>query len=172
MLESRPLPAWLALLGRVLDVLAKGLLAIALIVLAGIFLLMNAEIAVRYLLGRSTLIADEYAGYGFAIVVFAGLMYAHRSNALLRVELGLRVMQGRTRMVALVLAALVSALLAAFSAYVGYRTFGLSWRFNSTSAFTSQTPLWLPQLAMPVGFVLLAVSFLEEAVRRLYVPED
>ncbi len=162
------LPAWLRGLRRLLDLISQVLLAIAIVVLVLIFVLMNTEIVTRYLFGASTLIADEYTGYGFAIVILSGLMYAHRSGALLRVDFGVNLLGSGWRTGALVLASLASLALASFSAYAGYRAWALSWLFNSSSSFTSATPLWIPQIAMPIGFVLLAVSFAEEAVSRLY----
>lgn len=162
------LPAWLRGLRRALDLVSQVLLGIAILVLVLIFALMNTEIVTRYVFGRSTLIADEYTGYGFAILILAGFMYAHRTGALLRVDFGVNLLRGRWRTGSLVLASVASAGLATFSAYAGYRAWALSWLFNSSSSFTSATPLWIPQIAMPIGFALLAASFAEEAVSRLY----
>jgi C4-dicarboxylate transporter DctQ subunit len=161
------LPGWLKLLGASLDGLAKALLWLAMLVLALTFLLMNVEIAARSALGRSTLIADEYAGYGFATIVLAAMLHAHRRGALLRVGWVERWSLPVARRVMLATAAMLSTVLAAFSAYAGFRLWSLSWRFDSTSAFASETPLWLPQLAVPIGFALRALSFAEEALRRL-----
>lgn len=162
------LPLWLRGVRWALDAAAHVLLGVAILVLVLIFALMNTEIVTRYVFGRSTLIADEYTGYGFAVLILAGFMYAHRSGALLRVDFGVNLLRGRWHTGSLVLASVASAGLAAFSAYAGYRAWALSWLFNSSSSFTSATPLWIPQIAMPIGLALLALSFAEEAVSRLY----
>lgn len=161
------LPRWLAVLGQALDHLATACLWLAMLVLALTLVLMNVEIATRYLLGSSTLIADEYGGYGFCITVMAGLLYAHRRNALLRVDFAVARLRGRARGVVLALGAALSAGLALVTAYAGYQAWSLSWLFASTSAFASETPLWIPQAAVPLGMGLLALSFVEEMLRRL-----
>lgn len=160
------LPIWLRGLRRALDVMAGGLLVVSIAVLGLIFCLMNVEIFSRTLFGVSTLVADEYAGYGFALVIMAGLTYAHRSGALLHVDIGRRLMGRQTRALSLAFASLASLVVACFAAYVGYSTWALSWLFESTSAFSSGTPLWLPQAAVPVGFSILALSFAEEFLSR------
>ncbi|WP_108660030.1 TRAP transporter small permease [Acuticoccus kandeliae] len=167
-IDPAALPPWLRGLRRALDIVAHLLVGLAMIVLALVFGLMNVEIVSRYLFGVSTLIADEYGGYGFAFVILAGLIYAHRAGALLRVEFGLGLMGRRGRPVALAVASLASLVLCAFSAYAGYKTWALSWLFNSGSAFASTTPLWIPQAVLPVGFALLALSFAEELLSRIF----
>lgn len=163
------LPLWLRGLRRTLDIAAAALLTVAILVLVLVFVLMNVEIFSRTVMGVSTLIADEYAGYGFALTVMAGLTWTHRSGALLRVDFGVDRMGPRLRAVSLALASLVSAAAAGFAAYVGYKTWALSWLFDSASAFSSNTPLWLPQAAVPLGFGILALSFAEELLSRSFL---
>jgi TRAP-type C4-dicarboxylate transport system permease small subunit len=165
--DAAILPVWLRGLRHGLDVIAAGLLAFAMVILILVFCLMNVEIVSRSLFGISTLISDEYGGYGFAILIMAGLMYAHRSDALLRVDFGIAHMGSRTRAISLSLASIASLAAAAFAAYAGYSLWSLNWMFGSTSAFASGTPLWLPQTAVPVGFALLALSFAEEFLTRI-----
>jgi len=163
------LPPWLRSLRRGLDLLSAGLLGSAMLVLALVFCLMNVEIVTRSAFGVSTLISDEYGGYGFAFVIMAGLMYAHRSGALLRVEFGASLMGRRVRAVSLCLASLASLAATGLAAVAGYWTWSLSWLFGSTSSFASSTPLWLPQIAVPIGLALLALSFAEEFLTRAWI---
>lgn len=160
-------PAWARQLRRVLDAVALLALWLAGAMLAAILVLMNVEIATRYLFGFSTLIADEYAGYGFAALTMLGFTYAHRRRAFLRVDIAAQRLKGRAGRIVLGIAALLGAVVALFSAYVSYKTLSLSLLFNSTSDFASQTPLWIPQAFLPAGFAILGLSFLEEAVRRV-----
>jgi len=162
-----PEPSWARALRQGLDALATVSLWIAGLTLVAILILMNVEIVVRYLFGSSTLIADEYAGYGFAVLILTGFVYAHRRRAFLRVDIAARRLRGRPGRVVLALAALFGMVVAIFSAYAGYKTLALSMLFGSTSAFASETPLYLPQLVLPVGFGLLALSFAEEALRHI-----
>lgn len=152
---------------RILDALAVAALWIAGLTLVAILILMNVEIVVRYLFGSSTLIADEYAGYGFAILILTGFVYAHRRRAFLRVDIAASRLRGRPGRAVLAVASLFGMAVAIFSAYAGYKTLALSLLFGSTSAFASETPLYIPQLVLPFGFGLLALSFAEEALRHI-----
>lgn len=167
--EMTTLPAWLRGLHKALDIIAGILLILAMVVLVLVFCLMNVEIISRSLFGVSTMISDEYGGYGFAFVIMAGLMYAQRSGALLSVEFGEEFMGPRLRAVSLCLASLVSIAATGFAAFAGWRTWSLSWLFDSTSNFVSSTPLWLPQIVVPIGMALLALSFAEEFALRALI---
>lgn len=163
----RPEPSWARHIRRTLDAAALAALLLACAILVAILVLMNVEIVSRYLFGVSTLIADEYAGYGFAVLILLGFTYAHRRGAFLRVDLAATYLRGSIGRPVYSMGALLSMGLALFSLYVSYRTFALSWLFGSTSSFVSETPLWIPQAVLPAGFFLLALSFAEEAIRRL-----
>ncbi|MCF3935482.1 TRAP transporter small permease [Acuticoccus sp. M5D2P5] len=165
-------PRWARGLRRGLDAVAIVALWIAGLTLVAILVVMNVEIVVRYLFGTSTLISDEYAGYGFVVMILTGLIYAHRRRALLRVDFALSRLKGRAGRILLGITALFSTVLAIFSAYAGYKTFALSFLFNSTSSYASETPLWIPQSVLPIGFALLALSFAEEAMRHFLGFED
>lgn len=167
--DQAALPSWLRGLRRGLDLVAAGLLAAAMLALVLVFGLMNLEIVSRSLFGVSTLVSDEYSGYGFAFLVMAGLMYAHRAGALLHVEFGARLMGRRARAASLALASLASLAAVGLAAVSGYRTWALSRLFESTSSFASETPLWLPQAVVPVGLGLLALSFAEEFLSRAWI---
>jgi TRAP-type C4-dicarboxylate transport system permease small subunit len=152
--------------GALLDRLGDGLSAVARFVLLAILVLINVEVAGRYLLGYSTLIADEYGGYMFTWVLMFGFLHAHRHGHFLRVSI-LRLRLGtRGRHVLDAISAAIGVFLAAIAGYGAWQTFSVSWAFGSTSAFASETPLVIPQVALPLGIGLLFLSFLEELLRH------
>lgn len=155
------------LIGRALDRLAAGLLMVSTLMLAAMVVLINVEVAGRYIFGFSTLVADEYAGYLFTWIVLAGFLHALRSDALLRVGIVLDRLSGRPRALLDLVNALLGIVLCAIVAYAAWRTVSTSLLFQTASSHASRTPLWIPQLAMPVGMALLGVGFLERAVRHL-----
>jgi TRAP-type C4-dicarboxylate transport system permease small subunit len=66
---------------------------------------------------------------------------------------------------ALELAALVVAtLLAALFAYYSIRLAFQSWQFNDISTGNDATPLWIPQLGMAGGTLVLLIAILDELV--------
>ena len=58
----------------------------------------------------------------------------------------------------------VGTALAARSRYYSVRLAFQSWEFNDVSTGNDATPLWIPQLAMAVGTVVLAIAFVDELV--------
>ena len=75
------------LLDRWAGLIAKVSSAIASVLLLGMFALINVEVAMRYLMGASTLVADEYAGYMFAALVFLGMNHAIHAEKLITIDL-------------------------------------------------------------------------------------
>lgn len=152
--------------GAVLDRLGDTLSAVARYMLLAILVLINVEVAGRYAFGYSTLISDEYSGYMFTWVLMFGFLYAQRNGHFLRVSMLRLRLPPRGRHA---LDAFSAALGATLSAIVGFGTWkmvSLSWLFGSTSNFASQTPLVIPQVALPFGMALLFLSFLDEVLRN------
>lgn len=155
----------LDLIGRGLDRLAQGLLAMSTLMLAAMLVLINVEVAGRYLFGYSTLIADEYAGYLFTWIVLAGFLHALRSGSLLRVGILIDRLRGRRRALFDVLNALLGLVLCAIVAYAAWQTVATSLLFETASSHASRTPVWIPQTVMPAGMALLGLGFLEQGFR-------
>jgi TRAP-type C4-dicarboxylate transport system permease small subunit len=151
------------------DRLAAGIARVSLIVActltAAIFLLVNVEVVCRYAFGTSTLIADEYAAYGFAGMVYLGMVHAVQRDLLIRIDIP----GGWARFVArpeLKLFAAVATLalnLALF--YAAGLTFMASVRFQSHSIQASRTLIAWPQAVMLTGIALLVLISIAIMVR-------
>lgn len=110
---------------------------------------------------------DAYAGYLMAGVGFLALAHTLKRGEHIRVTLLLQSFTGPSRK-ALELWALGAAVaLAALSAFYSCK---LSWQsraFNDISTSNDATPLWIPQLGMAIGTVILAIAFIDELVLEL-----
>lgn len=152
--------------GVVLRPLERIAIAVAVLVLLGLLVLTNVEVAGRYFVGYSTLIADEYGGYAYSWLVLLGAVHLLRSDSYLTMTLiidRLPRLRGAMGVLAGVLG-LVTSLILLWSCW---QTFHLSWLFGTRSIQPSQTPLYLPQAIMPAGFLMLALAYLEDILRRL-----
>ena len=75
---------------------------------------------------------------------------------------------------ALFAATLLAALAAAYSCKLAWQ----SHSFNDLSTANDATPLWIPQLSMAVGTVILTIAFVDELMleirgrRVVHVPEE
>jgi TRAP-type C4-dicarboxylate transport system permease small subunit len=107
---------------------------------------------------------DAYAGYAMAACAFLALAHTLKRGEHIRVELILQKVGPRLRR-ALQLwsygaATLLAALFAAFSVRLAWQ----SYDFNDVSTANDATPLWIPQIAMAAGTIVLFVAFVDELV--------
>ena len=58
-------------------------------------------------------------------------------------------------------------MLAALFAYYSIRLAFQSWQFNDVSTGNDATPLWIPQLTMATGTLILLIAFADELVLEL-----
>lgn len=107
---------------------------------------------------------DAYAGYCMAGAGFLALAHTLKRGEHIRVTLVLEHLHGVARQ-ALERAALAAAtLLALVFAFYSVRLAWQSYDFHDISTGNDATPLWLPQLTMAVGAVVLAIAFVDELV--------
>lgn len=157
---------WLRL-GRGIDRLGGVFLALSAILLLLMLVLLGTEIVGRAAFGRSTQIADEYAGYLFTWMTICCFLHAQRNDRFLRVETVRVRLAPRSRALADGVAALLAALLTAILAYATWTTFVASVSFASVSIQPSQTPLAVPQAVMPFGLGLLTLAFVHGGITSL-----
>lgn len=109
----------------------------------------------------------DYAGYCMAAASFLALAHTFRRGGHIRVELVLqRLSEPTRRRVGLVVLALGAAL-SWYFAWYAIRGVHFSWLLGDVSQGQDATPLWIPQSAMAVGVVLLAVALTDHLVRVL-----
>jgi len=141
--------------------IAAGILAA--LFLVGTLLMVIAGIAGR-LLNFNVPGTDAYAGYCMAAAGFLALAHTLKCGEHIRVTLILEHL-GPGPQRALELWALgVATLLSALFAYYSVRLSWQSWDFHDISTGNDATPLWLPQLTMGLGTVVLCIAFVDEFV--------
>lgn len=154
-------------LGRCLDRLSAGMMIAAMLFLAAMAILMNVEITGRTLFKSSTMIADEYSGYFFSWLFLCALTHVQRSEGLLKVTVLAERFPASVVHLLDVLAASISGVLTAILTWATAEMVYSSWEFGSTSLSTAETPLYIPQLIMPIGLGIVTISFFETAYSRL-----
>jgi TRAP-type C4-dicarboxylate transport system permease small subunit len=146
---------------RTLDLLYRGAGAVA-----GVFLVTTlAAILVGIfsrLLGLYVRGTDDYAGYSMAASGFLALGYTFKHGEHIRVSLLLERLHGRSRRTAEIVALALSALAAAVFAWYSARLVLNSRAFNDVSQGVDATPLWIPQLGMAAGALVLLVALLDD----------
>jgi TRAP-type C4-dicarboxylate transport system permease small subunit len=109
---------------------------------------------------------DAYAGYCMAASGFLALAHTLKRGEHIRVTLVLEHLGARPRHGFELWSLGIASLLAAAFAWYSVRLTFQSWQFNDISTGNDATPLWLPQLAMAAGTVVLLIALLDELVRE------
>ncbi len=110
---------------------------------------------------------DAYAGYAIAAALFLALPQTLRRQEHIRVTLLLERCGPRLRSALEMWSLLAGVALATYLAYYAVRLVLVSRQMHDVSQGADATPLWLPQIAMALGCVGLALSMLDALVSRL-----
>jgi TRAP-type C4-dicarboxylate transport system permease small subunit len=146
-----------------LDRLYIGAGALAALFLIGTLAMVVAGIAGR-LLSFNVPGTDAYAGYCMAAAGFLALAHTLKRGEHIRVTLLLEHLRPKPQRALELWALGVATLLSALFAYYSVRLAWQSWDFNDVSTGNDATPLWIPQLTMALGTVVLCIAFIDEFV--------
>lgn len=131
--------------------------------------LVIAEIVLRSAFDSTVYVAEEYAGYLMCGLTFFALAYTLREKGHIRMTFLQKVVRGRNRSILDLACYLVGFL---FSIGLAWYTFWFFWDSvisRSQSMQISETYLAIPQLAMPLGALLLALQFVSEFCKEILV---
>jgi len=151
---------------RSLDFLYDAAGSLAALFLIGTLAMVLTGIAGR-LLNFHVPGTDAYAGYCMAAAGFLALAHTLKRREHIRVTLVLEHVSAGARRRLEVAALVVGVLLAALFAWFSVRLAWQSFDFNDVSTASDATPLWLPQLSMAAGTLVLLVAFVDELALEL-----
>ncbi|PXW99402.1 TRAP-type C4-dicarboxylate transport system permease small subunit [Sphaerotilus hippei] len=138
-------------------------MALAALAMIGLLLMVLLSVLGRQV-GWNVPGIDAHAGYLMAACGFLALAGTLKRGEHIRVTLLLGTLSGTPRRAFEIGSLGLAALLAALSAFYAGRLVWQSWLFNDISTGNDATPLWIPQLAMVVGTVVLAIAFIDEFI--------
>jgi len=110
---------------------------------------------------------DAYAGYFMAGAGFLALAHTLMRGEHIRVTLVLEHTGPRFRRILERGSLAVAALLTGAFAYFSVRLAWQSYALNDISTGNDATPLWIPQIAMAAGNIVLAIAFVDLLVGEL-----
>lgn len=146
---------------RILDFIYDAAAWLAAIAMIGVLAMVLAAIVTRQL-GINFQGTDAYAGYCMAAAGFLALAHTLKHNEHIRVTLLVGRLKGRAlhalEMWALSAAVFLSGLFAWYSIRLAWN----SHAFNDISTGNDATPLWIPQLTLALGAVILFIAFVDE----------
>ncbi|MEQ1408518.1 TRAP transporter small permease [Neorhizobium sp. Rsf11] len=140
--------------------------------LAGLFLIAIFVIMLSLSAGRPIGLdvpaGDDFASWCMAATAFLGLAHTFRSGELIRMGLFIDRFSGVVRKVIEIACAAIGAAAMLYFAWYAVDMVWTSWKFNDISQGVIPVPLWIPQLGMAVGVVVLAIAFVDELVHLLF----
>lgn len=135
--------------------------------LAAMMILIAVEVVCRSFLNFSIIIVDETCGYLVAAMLFLGAAYSLRQQALLRVEFIITALPARLRPAVDLVYDVLSLGFALILLHQMGRLAYSSWDRGMVAPTLMETPIWLPQLVLPAGAVLLVLALAAEIARDL-----
>ena len=151
---------------KALDALYNSAAALAALFLVGLFGMVLLSIVSRQL-NFHVPGTDAYAGYLMAASGFLALAHTLKRGEHIRVTLILAALTGRWKKGMELWALAFASALTAMFAWYGCRLAWQSRTFHDISTSSDATPLWIPQIGMAVGTVILAIAFLDELVLEI-----
>lgn len=110
---------------------------------------------------------DMYAGYAMAACGFLALAHTFKRGEHIRVSLLLQASSERVRRVLEIWSLFAAGLLAGALAFYSVRLTYQSWDFHDVSTGNDATPLWIPQIAMAVGAIVLFIALLDDLILEI-----
>jgi TRAP-type C4-dicarboxylate transport system permease small subunit len=146
---------------RILDLIYDGAAWLAALAMIGVLLAVLASIISRQL-GVNVPGTDAYAGYSMAAAGFLALAHTLKHNEHIRVTLILGRLHGKAKRALEMWSLSAAVFLAALFAFYSVRLAWQSHALNDISTGNDATPLWIPQIGMAVGTVVLLIAFMDE----------
>ena len=151
---------------RFLDFVYDGAAAVAALFMVGLLGMVLLSIISRQLHCHVPG-TDAYAGYMMAAAGFLALAHTLKRGEHIRVTLLLNALKGRWKQGFEIWSLGIATLLAVLFAYYSCKLAWQSHEFHDISTGSDATPLWIPQIAMALGTVVLALAFVDELVLEL-----
>lgn len=151
---------------KALDALYDSAAALAALFMIGLLIAVLLSIAGRQFHFNIPGI-DAYAGYLMAGAGFLSLAHTLKHGEHIRVTLFIARLKGKAARGLEIWALFAGTMLAGLAAFYSCRLVWQSHAFHDISTSNDATPLWIPQLSMAIGGVILAIAFLDDFVMEL-----
>lgn len=125
-----------------------------------IVILVVIEIFLRAVLNTSTLVSSEYGGYALVFLILTGLAYTMKEEGLIRISLLTTHFSANGKRIADIISGVIGVAITGFALKYSVSMVFETWELEMTADTIAETPLWIPQLAIPVGLALLLIQLI------------
>ena len=155
---------------RALDAIYRAAGVLSAACLLAILVVIVMQMAARWF-GVAFPGSSEYAGYLMASASFLAFAYALNSGTHIRVSLLLTAL-GRWRFLGEMWAMVIATAASCYLAWNAVRTTYWSHKLHDVSQGQDATPIWIVQIPMAIGAVLLAVCFVDNLITLILTRRD
>ena len=111
--------------------------------------------------------SDAYAGYCMAAASFLALAHTLKRGEHIRVMLLLERFHGKLRRPLEIWSHIAGTFFSGALAWFSVRLAWQSYEFHDISQSNDATPLWIPEIAMALGAIVLVIAMVDDLVRVL-----
>ena len=122
-------------------------------------LILAYEVVARYFFNAPTIWAQETATYLYIWTMLAAASYTLQEGKHVHVDLVTERLPLRTKMLAEMATSTVGMVFCAIVSLQAYQMIAATFSFAKVSATPLRVPLWIPQSALLIGFLLLTFQF-------------
>jgi TRAP-type C4-dicarboxylate transport system permease small subunit len=130
-------------------------------------LILTFEVVSRYFFNAPTIWVQETSIYLYMWTMLAAASYTLQTGKHVHVDLAVERLPARPRLLVEAATSLIGALFCAIVSVQAYQMIDATVRFAKLSATPLRVPLWIPQTALLMGFVLLTFQFAFLGVDRV-----
>lgn len=127
-------------------------------------------VIVRYLLNRPVGWSEELSSYLMVWAAFMGAAYTLQRDGHIGVDVICRRFSRTIQRRLHIAKCAVGTAFCVLLVWKGYESCALSWMLGRVSVGDLQIPLYLPQMAVPVGAFLLGLQMLEKMISHILSP--
>ncbi len=122
-------------------------------------LILSYEVVCRYFFRAPTIWAQETSIYLFIWTMLAGSAYTLQKGKHVRIDLLIEHLSQRTQHILEMITSFVGMVFCAIVSWQAYEMIAASVGYGKVSATPLRVPMWIPQMALLLGFVLLTFQF-------------
>lgn len=133
------------------------------VLILAIGIVVSYEVIARWVFGAPTIWAQEIAVYLLIACAFFGFAPTMQAGEHIQIDLLAKRLRERARLIVELIVCLCIAAYAGIAAWGGYEMVAQSFRYGRKSLTLLAVPVWIPQLVLPIGMVMLAIVVLAKA---------
>jgi C4-dicarboxylate transporter DctQ subunit len=152
---------------RWLEQLEEGLIAF---LLAMMTIITFAQVIARYVFNYSFVWALELVSFLFAWLIFIGMSYGVRTGSHIGMDAVVKLLGGKLGRMLTIVASLLCIVYSVMIFIGSWHYLSLMYQIGN-DAQDLPVPVWIPRLALPVGFALLTLRFCQ-VLYRVVVGKD